>query len=271
MLPFAVHISANVLADPWWIGGLILLIPFGTIGLTRLREGEMPRLAVVTAALFVASSIHIPVGLFTVHLVLNGLAGLMLGRRCLAAIPMATLMQAWLLGHGDLTTWGVNSCVMSLPALLARPLFRWTLDSTSSALGANILALGCLFHPWSWMVTAPVVWAARRWIHRQPRIPTAGFIVGSVCVLLTAFLQALVLTFGGETNFWAIAVVSLAMHMPLALIEGVILAAMVSALDRARPDLVNSWLQRVPQATRVDESAERRFWPSPLSGTAHGS
>src|SRR5947208_188022 len=123
MLPFAVHISANVLSAPTLVLGFAGMIVLLAVGLFRLREEEIARIGLLTAALFVASSIHVPLGPTSVHLLLNGLAGVILGRRVGVAIPVSLLLQAWLLGHGDLSTLGVNSCVMALPALLARPLF----------------------------------------------------------------------------------------------------------------------------------------------------
>jgi cobalt/nickel transport system permease protein len=241
-LPVAVHISANVLTNPCWIGGFVVLALLLAFGLARLRDEEIPRLALLTAALFVASSIHIPLGLFSVHLLLNGVAGLLLGRRCLVAIPMATLLQAWLLGHGDLTTWGVNSCIMSLPALTTRWLFRWYLNASSTGCGAAMVALGCLFHPWSWLVTGPLVLGLRRLAQRQPRTVVGSFLVCWNCVLLTALLQAAVLTWGGEADFSVIAVMSLAMHTPLAFLEGAISAILIPTLFLARPHWLEAWL-----------------------------
>lgn len=234
-LPWAVHISANVLSNPCWLLGLVAAGGFIAIGLRRLQEDELARLALVTAALFVASSIHIPLGAFSVHLILNGLAGILLGLRSLVAIPLAVFLQAWLLGHGDLTTWGVNSCIMSIPACLARPLFTPFLSGRNSGLGESLIALGCVFHPWSWLLTGPALYLARRRPRRTSRIWVGGFIACSVSVALTCLLQATVLAIGGATDFTAVAAFSFMVHAPLALLEGFIGATIIHAFFVVRP------------------------------------
>src|SRR5260370_6370141 len=95
------------------------------MGSWRIRDEEIPQVALMTAAFFVVSLIHVPVpGLPTsAHLLCNGLLGVVLGRRAGLAIPIGLLLQAVLLQHGGLTTLGVNTCVMVLPALLAWQLF----------------------------------------------------------------------------------------------------------------------------------------------------
>lgn len=227
--PLGVHISANVLSNPCWLLGIVGACGLILIGLRRLQEEELARLALVTAALFVASSIHIPLGAFSVHLILNGLAGILLGRRSLVAIPLAVFLQAWLLGHGDLTTWGINSCIMAIPAWFARVLFTPFSSGGKSGLGESLVALGCVFHPWSWLVTGPALYLARRSPTRRPRVWLGGFVTCSVVVALTCVFQAAVLAFGGAADFSAVAAFSFMVHAPLALLEGFIGATVIHA------------------------------------------
>src|ERR1700722_10683554 len=120
---FAVHISDGVLQISWLaVGGIVaaLLLWFAA---WRIRDEEIPRIALLTAAFFVASSIHVRVPPTSAHLLLNGLVGVILGRRAAPAIVVGVTMQAVLLGHGGYTTIGINSCVMALPALFAWQLF----------------------------------------------------------------------------------------------------------------------------------------------------
>ena len=49
------------------------------IGLRRLDEEQIPKAAVLGSAFFVASAIQVPMGYSSVHLVLSGLMGLVLG------------------------------------------------------------------------------------------------------------------------------------------------------------------------------------------------
>src|SRR6059058_3243964 len=120
---WAVHISDGVLACPWWSGGFLLTGVLALLGARRIRDEEIPQIAILTAAFFMASLIHVPVPPTSVHLLLNGLVGVTLGRRAALAIPVGLFLQAALLGHGGFTALGVNSCVMTLPALAAAGLF----------------------------------------------------------------------------------------------------------------------------------------------------
>ena len=122
--PFAVHISDGVLTTPWIAGGFVVAALLALVGSFRIRDEEIPRIALLTAAFFVASLLHLRVGPTSVHLLLNGLIGVILGWRAALAVPVGLFLQAALLGHGGFSTLGVNSCVMELPALLAGVVFR---------------------------------------------------------------------------------------------------------------------------------------------------
>src|SRR5207302_1092077 len=98
----------------------LLLVP----ALWRVEDEEIPRVALLTAAFFVSSSIRVPIGVTSIHLLLNALVGVVLGRRAPLAIAVGLLLQAALLGHGGYSTLGVNTAVIALPALLAERLFR---------------------------------------------------------------------------------------------------------------------------------------------------
>src|SRR5438132_3763079 len=114
---FAVHISDGVLQTTWLAGGFVVAVCLAVVGCWRVRDEEIPQIALLTAAFFVASSIHIKVGPSSWHLLLNGLVGVLLGRRAGLAIPIGLALQAALLGHGGLSALGVNTCVLLLPAL----------------------------------------------------------------------------------------------------------------------------------------------------------
>ncbi|NDJ59497.1 MAG: cobalt transporter CbiM [Chloroflexi bacterium] len=87
-------------------------------------EAGVPKAALLTAAFFVASWIHIPVPPTSVHLVLNGLLGVLLGWYAFPAIVVGLFLQAVMFQHGGLTTLGVNAAIMGLPALLGYGLFQ---------------------------------------------------------------------------------------------------------------------------------------------------
>src|SRR5918911_651142 len=107
MITLAVHISDGVLPLPWAAGGFLVAALLVGMGLRRLTDQEIPRLALLTAALFVASLIHVRVGPTSAHLLLNGLVGIILGWRSGLAVAVGLFLQAALIGHGGFSTLGV--------------------------------------------------------------------------------------------------------------------------------------------------------------------
>jgi cobalt/nickel transport system permease protein len=202
---FAVHISDGVLSPIFLAVGFavagILLIP----AVIRINEEEIPRIALLTAAFFVASSIHVKFFGGSVHLLLNGLVGVVLGRRSPLAIVVAIVLQAFLLGHGGYTTIGVNTVVMAVPAMVAWVMFRALTGPT------------------------PI---------KPKRATPAGLVVGASAVVLTAALYASVLIVAGVEDFWLIATAGFAIHLPLAAIEAVIVGFTCGYLARVKPELL---------------------------------
>ncbi len=76
------------------------------VGLWRLDYDRIPRTAVLSAAFFVASVIQVPLGPTSVHLLLGGLMGLVLGWSAFPAVLIALLLQAVFFSIGGLTRWG---------------------------------------------------------------------------------------------------------------------------------------------------------------------
>src|SRR5205085_8810393 len=101
---WAVHISDNILTPSWCLGGFVLAGLLALLGAWRIREEEIAQVALLTAAFFVASLAHVRVGPTSAHLLLNGLVGVILGRRAGLAIPVGLFMQVVLIGHGGFTT-----------------------------------------------------------------------------------------------------------------------------------------------------------------------
>jgi cobalt/nickel transport system permease protein len=205
----AVHISDGVLSPIYLIAGFVVAGLFLIPSLLRVREEEIPRIGLLTAAFFVASSIHVRVGPGSVHLLLNGLVGVVLGRRAPLAIAVALVLQALLLGHGGFTTLGVNAVIMTLPALLAAIMFR----NMDGARGPN-------------------------------RAFWVGVLTGAVTVAGTALMYAVVLIDAGVEDFRIVALFGFAIHLPLALIEGLIVGVAASYLARVKPEMVGPHLTR---------------------------
>lgn len=209
-LPFAVHLSDGVLAAPWWLTGFALTALLALFGAWRITEDEVPRVALLTAAFFVASLIHVRVGPTSAHLLLNGLMGVVLGRRAALAIPVGVAMQCFLFGHGGLTAIGVNSCAMVLPALLAAAIF------------AGLRRLP---------------WHGKPWF-RTFLVAAGASLAGGLTVLATALLVCLVLLWGGAEDWPSLVLLVFLVHVPVAIVEAIILGFLVGFLARVKPEML---------------------------------
>lgn len=170
----------------------------------------IPKAALLTTAFFVASWIHIPVPPVSVHLVLNGLMGAVLGYYAFPAILIGLFFQAVMFQHGGLSTLGVNATMLGVPALVAYLVFR-----------------------------------LRRRIRDGDRTSTAvfGFLAGAVGLGLGAAIALTLLVTnipaeldaGLERN----SLLALgAAHVPLMLLEGTFTALVVTYLLRVKPELL---------------------------------
>jgi cobalt/nickel transport system permease protein len=276
LAPWAVHIADGVLTEPWlWGGGALAGVLF-LLGAWRVHEDEIAWIGVLTAAFFVASLARVPLWPTSVHLILNGLVGVILGRRAGLAIGVGLFLQAALLGHGGYSTLGVNTCVLTLPALLAwrlfaglrrlpwvrRPWFRaglvaacalaWMLSliySVTLLLTNPFGHLPALDPEWANAVTlhpatlgavvllaALAAWVEGR-LENSPEFPL-GLVVGEVAVLATMVLNCLVLILGGEEDWHTLALLTFVAHLPVAAIEGLVLGFTVSFLARVKPEML---------------------------------
>ncbi|MCK8817393.1 CbiM family transporter [Natroniella sulfidigena] len=84
----------------------------------------VPKMSLVTAVLFVASLIHIPVGMTTVHFSFVGLAGILLGPLSFLSVLVALFLQLILFNHGGYSTLGVNTLNFAMGALSGYYIFR---------------------------------------------------------------------------------------------------------------------------------------------------
>lgn len=196
------HMPDGILSAPVLIAGGAVALAGIAWALRRLDADDIPRTALVTAAFFVAALIHFPVGPTSVHLILNGLTGIMLGWTAFPAITIALLLQAVLFGFGGIVTLGVNITVMAVPAVLCGCLFQ----GLRPRLSARALTL-------------------------------AGGILGALGVLLTALFVAGALALSGR-EFLPAAKLALLAHLPVMAIEAAVSAAAVAFLGRVRSDLL---------------------------------
>lgn len=191
------HIAEGVLSAPVLVGSGILSGMLCYVGFKRMPATEVPRVALVSALFFVGSFIHVPLGPTSVHLVLNGMVGLLLGLSAFPAILVALFIQALLFGFGGLTTLGVNLLIMALPAL--------------------------------------AVFFMMRLLRHSLLQRVAPFIAGFSAVLLSAFLLVLMLALSGET-FLETARLAFFAYIPVMVIEGIITFFLIRFLKKVYPE-----------------------------------
>ncbi len=201
------HISEGVLSAPVLVAGAAVAAAGVAVGLKQLDEERIPRAALLSAAFFVASLIHVPIGPSSAHLILNGLVGLLLGWAAFPAILVALILQGVLFGFGGITTLGVNTVIMAAPAVICHYLF------------------GRMIHRGQ---------GRGKWV-----APAAAFGCGFLAVLLGGMIVALALTFT-EAAFFEVAAAVVLAHLPVMAIEGFIAAACVAFLRRVQPELLGA-------------------------------
>ncbi|WP_265460704.1 cobalt transporter CbiM [Haemophilus influenzae] len=143
------HLSEGVLHTPILLAGTVLAVVGIAVGLRRLESERLPLTALFAAAFFVAGTIHVPVGIGSVHLILNGMAGLFLGWAVFPAFLIALLLQVIFFSFGGFAVLGVNLCVMATPAVIVHYLFRSRLqphialkDRLFVGIGAGVIGVG---------------------------------------------------------------------------------------------------------------------------------
>ena len=199
------HIAEGVLS-PAVLGAGAVLAAVGTaIGLRRLDYDRLMTVGILSAAFFVGSLIHVPVGFSSVHLILNGLVGVLLGWAAFPAILVALLLQALLFQFGGLTVLGVNTFTMGFSSVLAWYCYRG------------------IAHIWP----------------GPAGIRATAFCGGALGVALAAVLTALALAFTSE-GFWAAAQLLLLAHLPIMLAEGLITMFTGSFIARVRPEMLQT-------------------------------
>jgi cobalt/nickel transport system permease protein len=119
-----VHISEGVLSPPVIAAGWALAAGALAAGLKKTPVEKLPETALVSAVLFLASLVHVPLGPSSIHLTLLGLAGIMLGWSAVPALFIALFLQGLLFQFGGLLSLGINTAAMGSAALAGGFVFR---------------------------------------------------------------------------------------------------------------------------------------------------
>ncbi len=197
------HIPDGVLSGPVLVSTALLAAGGVAAGLRKMDYEHVPRVGVLSAVFFVASLVHVDVGVSSAHLLLPGLIGVMLGWEAFPALAAALLLQAIFFGFGGITSLGTNVLDMALPAVVC------------------------------WYAFAPAI----RRSGNTRRAFVLSFAAGVTGVALGCVLVTVVLVLSGR-EFTAAAAALFAAHIPVMAAEGFITAAAVTFLLKVRPDLV---------------------------------
>lgn len=264
------HISDGILSVSTCAAGYVAAGGLVAAGLRKARNADVARGGLLTASFFLAGLVRVPLGGTSVHLLLGSLNGIALGAMCFPSIFLALLLQALLLGHGGMSTIGVNTLIMGLPAYLCGLLFHqgirrgispWPLFTLSLAavfsLGPKLLAdslhglkLARGFDP-SWAIVsaagialALITAAALKYAAKLDEVHAWGFGAGSASVIGSALLFVLVLSFAplsehiAREGIVALAGFAFISHMPVILVEGALVALLIKYLDTVSPELL---------------------------------
>ena len=159
----------------------------------------------MSATFFVASLIHVPLGPSSVHLILNGLAGLVLGWAAFPALFVGLLLQAVFFGFGGLTVLGVNTVNIALPAVIVHYLCRHGIAASEP--------------------TRAAIW---------------GAVGGALAIALTTGFVAVSLALTGDAFLPAAKLVFFA-HIPIMAIEALLSGAAVLLARRVKPELFQAF------------------------------
>ena len=195
------HISEGILSAPVLIVEASLTAAAVSYAIKKMDYKQMSKVAILSSTFFVASFIHIPIGLSSVHLILNGVIGILLGWSAFPAILVALTFQAVLFQFGGLTSLGVNTFNMAFPAIIGFYLFHRGISGKNN-LKALIFAFAC----------------------------------GFLAVMFSAVLTAMALSFTGEA-FIKIAKLILVTHLPVMFAEGVLTSFCIGFLRKVRPEI----------------------------------
>lgn len=199
------HISEGVLSAPVLVAGTGATAIGVAVGLKGMKDMDIPKTAIVSSALFIASLIHIPLGPTNLHLVLNGIAGILLGWQVFPAFLVALSLQAILFQFGGITVLGINTLNLALPAVASYYLFELLMNFNRDN---KELVLGII-----------------------------ASICGIAAVFLSTTMLAISLVFTNE-SFLEVAKLTIVSQLPLMIVEGLISAFIITFIKKVKPEIL---------------------------------
>lgn len=204
------HVADGQLSGPVLAAGAVVAGGGVIQSLANLEDRAIPRVAVMASVFFGVSVWHLPLFMpgTSIHLVLAGLMGLVLGRHVFLAAAIVLALQALMFGHGGITALGVNVTALALPALIM-----------ASCCKAGMLGRSASFQ---------------------------GALLGGGAVVLASLIVAACYALS-DRQYWSFLPAYFASQIPLVILESVVTASAVAVLRRGRPDLLPSSLEPRPQ------------------------
>lgn len=196
------HIPDGVLSLPVLVGGGVLAAAGIGLGLRAIDERDMPKTAILSALFFVGSLFSVPIGPSSIHLLLGGTMGLVLGVATFPAVFVGLLLQATMFGFGGISTLGVDTVNMALPGVVLGLLARPALARAST--GGRVVI---------------------------------GALVGATAVVGTIGGVAAALALSSPDYVPSLGVV-MATQLPLAAIEAAVTGVLVAHLARVKPEIL---------------------------------
>jgi len=118
------HIADGVLSVPVVVTSYGLAVAGMAVAAKGIKDEDIPKISLMAGTFFAVSLISIPIPPASVHPLLCGLVGIILGKRAPLAFFSALLLQALLFKHGGLTSLGANTVMLTIPAYLSHLIYH---------------------------------------------------------------------------------------------------------------------------------------------------
>lgn len=211
------HISDGILPPNICITGYAITGGLTWFSIQKIKQKsnpqeQIPKASLLTATFFIASLIHVNIGLFSIHLVLNGLMGIILDYYAFPAILVGLFFQSVFFSHGGLSTLGINGIIIGIPALFAAQI--WSLHRL-------------------------------KFFDKFRKYNIVTFLASSSSLFLSALIFVVItinnipseLNFQVEQNAILFSLIPYAIQ---AIIEGVLTVMLVSFLEKVKPEILKT-------------------------------
>lgn len=196
------HLADGVLSTPVIIATYGASIGSLAISAKGIEDEDIPKISLMSATFFAASLISIPVPPTSVHPLLCGLIGIILGKRAALAFFPALLLQALLFKHGGITSLGANTIMLFIPAYISYLLYN----------------------------KLPI----------KKDLIRAGF-VGAVSVIMTVIILIILLSLTNQRfaqGDFSVVKIAIVGHLPILIGESIITGFAVQFIEKNKPNWI---------------------------------